>query len=77
MTYISIVDSLKANGDRHKQNAELYLCAGNLHHAIGSYRKMLRNYEAALKLESLMDEKFNDLCNVLAKHVANQILNGE
>lgn len=49
--YLSLSESIKQNGDRHKANAEKYLAEGKLQHAAGSLRKAARNYERAAKAE--------------------------
>lgn len=48
--YLSLYDSIKQNGDRHKANGDRYLAEDKLKHAAGSYRKAARNYERAIPL---------------------------
>lgn len=51
--YITLHQSLIANADRHRANAEHYMMEGNFHHAIGSYDKMLRNLKRAYYVANL------------------------
>lgn len=74
--FVTVRDSLYNNGERHRINGLAYLIEGNLEYAIGSFRKMLRNYEAAQALTDFYDCGLNDFTDRLAENIARQIING-
>ena len=74
--YITIENQLILNGDRHRANAIAYLEAGNLGYAIGSFCKMLRNYEKA-RLFQIDNPILKDITSILANQVAETIMNGK
>lgn len=54
MRYISVSESIRQNGDRHKANAERYLAEGKPDYAAGSLRKAARNYYKADELDQML-----------------------
>lgn len=53
LPHLSLSDSLRANGDRHWENAARYIEAGNFDYAMGSLRKAGRNYERANEIDDI------------------------
>lgn len=56
MSYISLPESIKANGDRHLDRARRHHAEGHPDYAAGSVRKAWRNYLRAADLECLFGE---------------------
>ena len=77
VSYRNTYDCLYINGERHRINALNYLQQGNLEYAIGSFRKMLRNYEAAQRFKDFEIAGLDQLTNRLAEEIAKQIMYGE
>lgn len=75
--YITIQEALKLNGDRHHDRGINYLKQGNLEYALGSFRKMIRNYEASYQLDSFCKAvDCQDLVDKLSRDIAKSIFNG-
>ncbi len=79
--YISISELVKLNGDRHLANAQNYLTQDNIHHAIGSLKKAIKNYEIVLQLEEMfcpkgMEKLLAGMIKIASEQVANNIING-
>jgi hypothetical protein len=77
--YITLQQTLMNNGHRHKANGDAYMDENNVEYAIGSYKKMLRNYEAANRTNMLMECGLDKTLlddNKLAEQIAEAILKG-
>lgn len=77
--YLTIVQELRNNGDRHAANAQKYIDQGKTEYAKGSMLKAERNWKHANEIEGMMkiDPIFDPLINKFAQKIANTILNGE
>lgn len=50
--YMTLVEAIRENAQRHQANGDRYMTAGKPAYAAGSYLKAQRNFERAAKLES-------------------------
>lgn len=75
--YITIQEALKLNGDRHRQRGINYLAQDNLEYALGSFRKMMRNYEASYKIDSFCKAVYcQDIVDKLSRDIAKSVFDG-
>lgn len=76
MKYLSLAESIKLNGDRHKANAEVYLAKGMLKHAAGSLRKAAKNYERAslYEFDPFVEEILGPILNEMNKKIADSVM---